>query len=104
MIPHERSLVEKYKSKPFAIVGVNTDETLEYFHAEAAKTPVTWRSCYDGAPGTGPITQRWNIDGYPAIFLIDAKGVIRVKNVRGEKLEQAIERLVSEAITEADKR
>jgi hypothetical protein len=27
MIPHERSLVEKWKDKPFALIGVNSDGT-----------------------------------------------------------------------------
>jgi len=29
MYPHERSLVEKYRDEPFAILGVNSDEDLD---------------------------------------------------------------------------
>ena len=29
MYPHERSLVTQYEDAPFAIVGINSDETLE---------------------------------------------------------------------------
>ena len=29
MYPHERSLVKKYAQSPFALIGVNSDRTLE---------------------------------------------------------------------------
>ena len=37
-----------------------------------------------------------NISFYPTIYVIDAKGTIRYKNIRGEELEKAIETLLQE--------
>jgi len=34
---------------------------------------------------------------FPAIYVIDAKGVIRYKNIRGKELDAAVEKLVAEA-------
>ena len=34
---------------------------------------------------------------WPTIYLIDAKGKIRYKNVRGDELDDAIENLLEEA-------
>ena len=52
MIPHERSLVEKWKDKPFALIGVNSDGTneeegLKKFLEQAKEMGVTWRSFQD---------------------------------------------------------
>jgi len=59
---------------------------------------ITWRSFWNGKKGTsGPISTAWNVKGWPTIYVIDAKGIIRYKNVRGDRLEKAIETLVKEA-------
>ena len=38
--------------------------------------------------------------GWPTIYLIDAKGIIRYKDVRGKEMDDAIELLVQEAKAE----
>ena len=49
------------------------------------------------APAARSISVRWNIKTWPSLYVIDAKGVIRFKNVRGEELDQAITDLLAEA-------
>ena len=96
MYPHERSLVEKYSADPFAIVGVNSDSSIEKAQEVVKKNKINWLSFYDGG-ADGPISTRWNVSGWPTIYLLDAKGVIRYKDVRGEEMDAAIELLVQEA-------
>lgn len=101
MYPHERSLVEKLKDEPFVIVGVNSDPDLEELAEVVEKENITWRSFWNGPEGTGgPIATQWNIRGWPSLFLIDAKGVIRHKwlgSPSTEVLDKAIDELVAEA-------
>ena len=97
MIPHERSLVEKLEKRPFALLGVNSDKTRENLREMSAKEGVTWRSWFDGGSTNGPIATAWNVSGWPTIYVIDHKGVIRHKGLRGEPLEAAIDALVAEA-------
>jgi alkyl hydroperoxide reductase subunit AhpC len=94
MIPHERSLVDELKDKPFAIVGVNTDG-VENYVAGAKDEPVTWRSFDDGHGG--PICRDWNIHSFPSIFVLDQDGVIRHRDLRGEELATAVRELVAKA-------
>ena len=58
---------------------------------------ITWRSFWCGAQGTGgPIPQQFSVRGWPTIYLIDAKGVIRNKwlgNPGDEKIDEAIDKL-----------
>ena len=93
MYPHERSLVEKFADKPFALIGVNSDRDLEALHPVLEKERISWRSFWNGPEGTGgPISAEWNIAGWPTIYLIDHEGVIRAKGhgLDDELLEQLV--------------
>jgi hypothetical protein len=101
MYPHERSLVKKLADKPFALIGVNSDRDLAKLKPVLEKEQITWRSFWNGLEGTqGPISQAWNVQGWPTLYIIDHKGVIRHKYLGspGDKvLDEAIEKLVAEA-------
>ena len=101
MYPHERSLVERLASQPFAIVGVNSDSDLEALQPILKKENITWRSFWNGPDGTsGPISSRWNISGWPTLFLIDHEGVIRYRWLgapEGDVIDKAIDELVAKA-------
>jgi hypothetical protein len=101
MFVHERSLVEKYKGKPFALLGVNTDGSREQLRKEQEKDHLNWRSWWDGAGG--PIALKWNVESLPSLFLIDHKGMVRWESVGVPDLkhmDELIEKLVKEASTE----
>jgi len=95
MYPHERSLVEKHPADQFAIVGVNSDKTIETAREVVKKNELSWKNFYDGST-SGAIATRWNVNGWPTIYVIDAAGIIRYKDVRGDELDAAIETLVAE--------
>ena len=98
MIPHERSLVKQLSDKPFALIGVNSDGEIEDARKAVEELKINWRSFWNGENGTfGPIAVKWNIDSWPTTYLIDAKGIIRYKDARGEDLDKAIEKLMAEA-------
>jgi hypothetical protein len=101
MFPHERSLVKRLEGKPFALVGVNSDRDKEDCKKKNEKAQITWRSFWNGPQGTGgPISKEWNVRGWPTLYIIDHKGVIRHKYLGspGDKvLDEAIEKLIKEA-------
>jgi len=97
MIPHERSLVDRLKDKPFALIGVNSDKLKSTYHAEAASMGVTWRSFWNGPRGTkGPISTKWGVTGWPTIYILDHKGVIRYIGARGKAMDKAVDTLLAE--------
>jgi hypothetical protein len=98
MIPHERSLVQQHKDKPFALVGVNSDPDLDKYRELAKQDGVTWRSFWDQTTD-GPIATRWNVQGWPTIYLIDHEGVIRHRDIYGE---EAISNAVAELVHAAE--
>jgi hypothetical protein len=96
MYAHERSLVEKYADKPFAIVGINSDRDRDKLKERMAEEGITWKSFFDGGGTRGPIASAWNVSGWPTIYVLDAEGRIRFKDVRGEEMDAAIEELMGE--------
>jgi hypothetical protein len=97
MYPHERSLVKRLADKPFALIGVNSDRDKTKLKKRMAKEKITWRSFWNGPEGTGgPISRAWNVSGWPTVYVLDPKGVIRFKDVRGEKMDEAVDQLLAE--------
>jgi peroxiredoxin len=95
MVPQEKKLVERLKGKPFVLIGVNGDEDREAAKQTAKKMGMTWRSFQNRQSGEfATIDNAWNIEGWPAIFVLDQNGVVRFRHVRGEKLEQAVDELL----------
>ena len=97
MYPHERSLVKRLEGKPFALIGVNSDADKDKLKERLTKEQITWRSFWNGPKGPdGPISRAWNVRGWPTIYVLDAKGTIRFKNVRGDEMDKAVEELLKE--------
>ena len=96
MYPHERSLMQKYQDRPFTIIGVNSDQDREKLKQRIKEEKISWRSFFAGST-SGPIPTTWNVSGWPTIYVIDAKGVIRAKHVRGPQIDEWIEKLVKAA-------
>ncbi|MCB1094863.1 MAG: TlpA family protein disulfide reductase [Verrucomicrobiae bacterium] len=101
MYSHERSLVERLKDQPFALIGVNSDPKEKVVEA-LKRENITWRSWWDGGDTSGPIASRWNVTGWPTIYILDHKGVIRFKNQRGEAMDKAVDELLAEMKAGAD--
>jgi hypothetical protein len=114
-VPHERSLVQRLEGKPFAIVGVNSDKDRGSARKVCVKEGITWRSFWDGGSTSGPVASKWNVQGWPTLYVLDGKGVIRYKgdllrssSVRQGKdgkleqfryLDEAVDKLLEETAT-----
>jgi hypothetical protein len=96
MIPHERSLVKKFKGRPFALIGVNSDSSLSLYRLKQKEHAVTWRSFRDKASAdSGAISDAWRIRSWPSVFFLDHTGVIRHRDVTDtQRMESLLEALV----------
>jgi hypothetical protein len=95
MYPHERSLVKRMQGKPFQLVGVNSDTDKAHLKQRMAEEHITWPSWFDGST-SGPIASQWNVHSWPTVYVIDSKGVIRFKDLRGKDLDDANDKLMKE--------
>src|SRR5262245_8699827 len=96
MYPHERSLVKRLEGKPFALIGINSDQNRDELKKVLVKEQITWRSFWNGGSTNGPISNQYHVRGWPTIYVLDAKGVIRYKNVREKAMDNAVDTLLKE--------
>jgi thiol-disulfide isomerase/thioredoxin len=110
MIPHEQEMVEKLKGKPFALISVSADEekqALVDFLAKATpKQKMPWTHWWNG--NDGGVVEEWNVRFYPSIYVIDAKGTIRL-NAKGfidnmEERDDKLADLVDDLLKEVDEK
>jgi thiol-disulfide isomerase/thioredoxin len=94
MIPHQREMVARLKDKPFALVSISADEKKETLAAFLAREKMPWTHWWNGHEGG--ILEDWSIEGFPTVYVLDAKGVIRYKDLRGKNLEKAVNQLLDE--------
>lgn len=98
LVPHECELAEIYKDKPFAIVGVNADPDKAALENVLSKHQISWRSFWCGEDGPlGGIARAWNVNAWPTTYLIDHRGVIRGRDVKGAALDAMVKQMVAEA-------
>lgn len=95
MIPHETEMVKELKDKPFALISISADDKKDTLTDFLKDTPMPWNHWWVGSQSK--VHEALNIEHYPTIYVIDAKGVIRYKEIRGEELEKAVEKLLEEA-------
>ncbi|HXX94627.1 MAG TPA: TlpA disulfide reductase family protein, partial [Planctomycetota bacterium] len=76
-LPDRKALVVKMKDKPFVLLGVNGDDTTDW-ETSVDKASLTWPNAVDGTKRT--LSTQWGIRYWPAQYLLDAKGVIRMKS------------------------
>ncbi len=108
MFPHERSLVERMNDKPFALIGINGDQEYgEEFAEKAKEAKISWRSFKNSQGGDKPdLSTAWNVEGWPTLYLIDHKGIIRqtwLGNPGDETVDKEVDKLVEEALADAGK-
>lgn len=96
MYPHERSLVKRLKDKPFALVGINSDTDKDVLKKRLKEENITWPFWWDGGNTSGPIATKWNVSGWPTIYVLDSEGVIRYRDVRGPEMDKAVDQLLAE--------
>jgi thiol-disulfide isomerase/thioredoxin len=97
-VPHEREMLERLKGKPFALLGIDCNEERSAALKTAQANGMSWPSWHDGTEAGGPIVTRYRISGFPTVFVLDGKGIIRAKkNVRGESLDRVVDSLLAES-------
>ncbi|WP_435020436.1 TlpA family protein disulfide reductase [Tundrisphaera sp. TA3] len=96
-IPGHKELIARMDRKPFVLLGVCGDEDRTQAIRTAANQAMTWPSWWQGG-GDGPITRDWRVHSWASNYVIDARGIIRFKNLNGPPLREAVESLVEEAL------
>ena len=79
MYPHQREIVARLKKRPFALVSVMTDKEATPIRKEIESGVITWRCWWERGGTEGAIPIAWKVHGYPTVYVLDHRGVIRLK-------------------------
>ena len=96
LYPHERSLVDEMKNRPFALIGVNSDD-LDRAQAAVIKNKINWRSFQNQRKESKTsISEDWLLYTWPTIVVLDADFKVCYRGGDCDEATAVARRLVSE--------
>ena len=78
----------------FTVYGVSLDKTAENWTKAIESDKLTWTNVSDLQYWNSAAGRLYQVNSIPCNFLIDGNGVIVAKNLRGEALEQTLEKFI----------
>lgn len=95
-IPNVKAAYDKLHPKGFEIVGISLDKDRAALEKFVKKHNLPWPQYFDGLQWDNKISQRYQIDSIPRMWLVDKKGNLRETNAR-DKLASKVEALIKES-------
>lgn len=95
-MPHLKELVERHENDPFALIGLNTNDSEKAYREGVEEYGLTWISAYQGQQ-MSPISSLYKVSGYPTYLVIDTDGKIVYRGHDGRAIDAHVERLVKAA-------
>ncbi|TAJ13499.1 DUF4369 domain-containing protein [Marinilabiliaceae bacterium JC017] len=89
-IPHVKEVFEKYKDKGVAVLSVSIDKKEKDWLKALSEENMGWQQIRATDSGK-QLMKDYQFSGIPFIILLDKEGKIVAKNLRGEKLDEAID-------------
>jgi len=98
-LPNVKQAYKDYHEKGFEIVGISCDTNDSDLNTFTKEKEMPWvqlrETSQDEKERWHPLAKKFHVDGIPAMFLIDRKGVLRYVDAR-QDLEKKIAALVAE--------
>lgn len=98
--PNVVRVYEKYKDqkfkngKGFTIYGVSLDKSKQRWQDAIVKDRLNWKAHVSDLKGwESEASKKYKVYAIPTNFLIDGDGIIIAKNLRGQALENALQRI-----------
>ena len=89
-LPNVLKTYGKYHDKGFEVIGISLDSDRQKLESFIKQKNVTWPQFFDGQAWGNKLAMKYGVESIPATFLLDGKGKIIGKDLRGEDLEQAV--------------
>ena len=88
------ALYAELHAKGLNIIGVSLDEDASKWKEAIAKDQLTWTQVSNLKGWKDPIATLYNVEQIPTTFILDEKGVIVAKDLRGEELKAKVKELL----------
>jgi peroxiredoxin len=93
-MPTIKGVYNKYKDKGLVVISIGLEPNQERLEYYGKKLGIEWIQIRDNRPREGDLSNLYRVSGVPENLLIDREGIIRYRNLRSEKLEQAVAALL----------
>ena len=92
-LPNVKKTYEKYHDKGFEIISISLDKDngIQKCKQFIDRENMTWHHVVEGGFWDTRLAKKYNIQAIPAMFILDANGVVVTDQARGPALAKAIE-------------
>ena len=94
-LPNVIKTYEKNHDKGFEIIGVSLDQDEERLKSFTKDRNMPWQQYFDGKGWSNKLAQKYGIQSIPATFLVDGEGKIIGRDLRGEALDEAVNKALA---------
>jgi peroxiredoxin len=92
--PNVVSAFNKYKAKNFTVLGVSLDRARDKWLEAIKADKLTWTHVSDLKFWSNAVAVQYKVQSIPQNYLVDPKGIIIAKNLRGEELQTTLASLL----------
>lgn len=93
--PNVVALYKALHAKGLNIIGVSLDKDAAKWKEAIAKDGLVWPQISNLKFWDEPIAKQYNVESIPATFILDAKGVIVARDLRGDALKAKVNELLN---------
>ncbi|MEY2429886.1 MAG: hypothetical protein QOJ40_2771 [Verrucomicrobiota bacterium] len=94
-LPNVIKTYEKHHGKGFEIIGVSLDQDEKKLANFTKDKNMTWQQYFDGKGWQNKLAAKYGVNSIPATYLLDGEGKIIGKGLRGEELEDAVDKALA---------
>jgi peroxiredoxin len=99
--PETAARLQHYAGQPFAHIGIHTaDDSIQAIREAVKELGVTWPVVVDAPTAgatMGPIATRWQVAGWPTVYVIDHEGIIQSNWAREREMAELVPALLEKA-------
>ena len=89
-LPNVIKTYEAYHKQGLEIIGISLDKDKEKLTSFTKEKNMAWPQYYDGLVWQNKLAVKYGVNSIPATYLIDGRGTIIGKDLRGEALDKAV--------------
>ncbi len=94
--PYVVQIYNKYHDRGFNVIGVSLDKNKQSWLKAIQDDGLKWQHVSNLKFWQEPVAKLYGVMSIPQTYLLDAKGIIRAKNLRREELDKKVKELLDE--------
>lgn len=94
-LPNVLKAYEANHGKGFEIIGISLDSDEKKLRAFTKERKMTWQQFFDGKGWGNKLAAKYGVNSIPATYLLNGEGVIIGKDLRGNDLDEALNKALA---------